>query len=215
MRFSPRFTKYDDSAGKLDENGGSMDKFALLLMDFQNAVCKGMAAAEVEKRGTLKKARAVLEAARKHKVPVIHVRVGFDPKHSVRTSKSKRFEQFDQSGAMRIGSPDTEFCDEVKPIDGEPVVLKGCVNPFIGTALTELLIGRRVGEVYLAGVVTNMVVESALRHAADSGFACNVLEDCCAAVDPSMHDFAIQKIFPVYGAIVSSNDFITRAASQS
>jgi nicotinamidase-related amidase len=79
----------------------------------------------------------------------------------------------------------------------------------------ELLIGRRVGEVYLAGVVTNMVVESALRHAADSGFACNVLEDCCAAADSSMHDFAIQKIFPVYGEIVSSNDFITRAASQS
>jgi biuret amidohydrolase len=192
-----------------------MDKFALLLMDFQNAVCKGMAAAEVDKRGTLKKAQACLEAARKHNIPVIHVHVGFDPKHSLRTSKSKRFEQFAQSGAMRIGTPDTEFCDEVKPIDGEPVVLKGCVNPFIGTALTELLIGRRAGELYLAGVATNMVVESALRHAADSGFACNVLEDCCASFDASMHDFAIQKIFPGYGEIVTSNDFIKRAESHS
>jgi len=192
-----------------------MDKFALVLMDYQNAVCKGMAAAEVEKRGVLVKARACLEAARKNKVPVIHVHVGFDPKHSLRTSKSKRFESFDTSGGMRVGTPDTEFCDEVKPIDGEPVVLKGCVNPFIGTALMELLIGRRAGELYLAGVATNAVVESALRHAADSGFACNVLEDCCASFDASMHDFAIQKIFPGYGEIVSSQEFIKRAQASS
>ena len=135
-------------------------------MDYQNAVCKGMAAAEVEKRGVLQNARKCLEAARKAKVTVIHVRVAIDREHSLRTSRSKRFETFEQSGAMQLGTADTEFCEEVKPIAGEPIVSKGCVNPFIGTALTELLIGRRAGELYLAGVVTNMVVESALRHAA-------------------------------------------------
>lgn len=192
-----------------------MDKFALVLMDYQNAVCKGMAATEVDKRGVLAKAKACLEAARKHNVPVIHVHVGFDPKHSVRTSRTKRFDSFETSGGMRLGSPDTEFCDEVKPIDGEPVIHKGCVNPFIGTALMELLVGRRTGELYLAGVATNMVVESALRHAADSGFACNVLEDCCASFDGSMHDFAIQKIFPAYGEIVASHDFIKKAQANS
>lgn len=182
-------------------------------MDYQNAVCKGMAAAEVDRRGNLKHAQRCLEAAREHQVPVIHVRVGFDPEHSVRTSKSKRFETFDAQGAMRLGSPDTEFCQEVAPIPGEPVVTKGCVNPFIGTALMELLVGRRVGELYLAGVATNMVVESALRHAADSGFSVKVIEDCCASFDSQMHEFAITKIFPVYGEICSSEDFVKAAAA--
>lgn len=180
-------------------------------MDYQNAVCKGMAAAEVERRGVLRNARRCLEAARKAKVPIIHVRVAIDREHSLRTSRSKRFETFEQSGAMQLGTADTEFCDEVTPIAGEPVVNKGCVNPFIGTALTELLIGRRAGELYLAGVATNMVVESALRHAADTGYKVNVIEDCCASFNAEMHDFAIAKIFPVYGEICTSDDFIKRA----
>ena len=188
-----------------------MDRFALLLMDFQNAVCKGMAAAEVERRGVLANARMCLDAARKNKVPVIHVRVGFDPQHSLRTSKSPRFEGFEEKGTMRLGSADTEICTEVQPIAGEPIVTKGCVNPFIGTALTELLIGRRAGELYLAGVATNFVVESALRHAADSGFAVKVIEDCCASFDQEMHDFAVTKIFPAYGVVCTSKDFVTRA----
>lgn len=189
-----------------------VDQFALLLMDYQNAVCKGMAAAEVERRGVLQKAQRCLEAARAHRVPVIHVRVAIDREHSLRTSRSKRFETFEQQGAMRLGTPDTEFCEEVRPLDGEPIVNKGCVSPFIGTALTELLIGRRAGELYLAGVATNMVVESALRHAADSGYKVNVIEDCCASFSQDMHEFAISKIFPAYGELCSSDDFIRRLA---
>ena len=188
-----------------------MIQFALLLMDYQNAVCKGMAAAEVERRGVLSRAAGCLQAARSQNVPVIHVRVGFDPDHSLRTNRSKRFEGFERSGGMKLGSFDTEFCDEVQPIAGEPIVTKGCVNPFIGTALMELLVGRRVGELFLAGVATNAVVESALRHAADSGFATNVIEDCCASFDAEMHDFAIKKIFPAYGNVCSSQDFIAKA----
>jgi nicotinamidase-related amidase len=192
-----------------------VENFALLLMDFQNAIAKGMASAEVENRGVLHNARRCLEAARAKNVPVIHVRVGFDSQHSLRTSRSKRFEGFEQQGAMRLGSPDTEICDEVKPTAGEPVVTKGCVNPFIGTALMELLVGRRAGELYLGGVSTNFVVESALRHAADSGFSVNVIEDCCASADAQMHEFAITKIFPAYGELCSADDFIRRTNNAS
>jgi nicotinamidase-related amidase len=187
-----------------------VNNLVLLMLDYQNAVAKGMAAEQVEKRGVLKNAKACLEAARKANIPVIHVHVGLDAQHSLRTSASKRFKGMEQQGMMRLGTPDTEFCDEVKPISGEPIVTKGCVNPFIGTPLMELLIGRQAGELYLAGVVTNLVVESALRHAVDSGFSCNVIEDCCASGDPAMHEFAITKIFPMYGEVVSSSDFIKR-----
>jgi nicotinamidase-related amidase len=190
-----------------------LEQFALLLMDYQNAVCKGMAAGAVEKRGVLNHAKTCLEAARAHKVPVIHVRVGIDPRHSLRTNRSKRFESFEEKGVMLLGSSDTEFCEEVQPVPGEPIVTKGCVNPFIGTALAELLVGRRVGELFLAGVATNFVVESALRHAADSGYAVKVIEDCCASFDDQMHEFAVTKIFPAFGELCSSQDFVQRAAS--
>jgi len=114
---------------------------------------------------------------------------------------------------MLLGTPDTEFCAEVQPVKGEPVITKGCVNPFIGTALMELLVGRRIGELYLGGVATNMVVESATRHAADSGFAVNVIEDLCASFDLPMHEFAITKTLPVFAELCSADDFITRVTT--
>ena len=74
---------------------------------------------------------------------------------------------------------------------------------------------RRAGELYLAGVSTNFVVESALRHAADSGFSVKVIDDCCASADAQMHEFAITKIFPAYGELCSADDFIRRTNNAS
>ena len=35
-----------------------------------------------------------------------------------------------------------------------------------------------------------------------------VLEDCCASPDPELHRIEIEKILPLFGEIVSSDQFI-------
>lgn len=184
-----------------------MDRFALVVMDLQAGVCARTD--EPNRRGIFPKVRAALAAARDAGVPVIHVRVAFDEHYTLRTSRSPRFDQTEKVRRMQLGTPDVEFVPDAQPLPGEPVVTKGCVDPFIGTALMELLIGRRVGELYFAGVATNYVVESATRHAADTGFRVNVVEDCCASFDQAMHEFSI-KILSGFGTICTADDFVAR-----
>jgi nicotinamidase-related amidase len=43
----------------------------------------------------------------------------------------------------------------------------------------------------LSGVTTQCCVHSTLREAVDRGFYCLVLEDCCAAFEPALHEAAL------------------------
>ena len=100
------------------------------------------------------------------------------------------------------------FVRPESPLPGEPVIRKGCVNPFVGTALQPLLTRLGVSELALGGVVTNHVVESAARFAADSGYAVTVLDDLCASYIEQLHDFAIKNTLPMYARIATASEFL-------
>jgi nicotinamidase-related amidase len=189
---------------------------ALLLMDFEVAICapdgalgsRSGLSAQTAQRGVLERAGRCLEAARKHGVPVVHVRVAFDEAYTRRTNRSARFAGMEQNGLLIEGTPDTEFCAQVTPAPGETVITKGCVNPFIGTNLTERLTALGARRLFLGGVATNFVVESAARHAGDAGYEVTVLEDLCAAYSAEMHEFAITKTLPMFAEISRSEAFL-------
>jgi biuret amidohydrolase len=193
---------------------------ALLAMDFQVAICGpdgklGSASGlsrQTQERGVLPRLAECLRAARAAGVPVLHARVAFDPAYTRRTNRSARFAGMEKNRLLLAGSADAEFVPEAAPVDGEAVADKGCVNPFIGTTLEQRLHVLGVRELYLAGVATNFVVESAARHAGDSGFEVTVLEDLCAAYDKESHDWAITRTLPLFAAIGSSAGFAARVA---
>jgi len=198
-----------------------MGRAALLLMDFQVAICGpdgrlGSASGlskHVEERGVLGRLAGCLRTARGHGVPVLHARVAFDPGYTRRTNRSARFTGMERNRLLLEGSTDADFVAEATPLENEAVVNKGCVNPFIGTNLEQRLVTLGADELYLAGVATNFVVESAARHAGDSGFHVTVLEDLCAAYDQNMHDFAISRTLPLFAAVSSSADFEARISA--
>lgn len=195
-----------------------MEHAALLLMDFQVAICgKGGALGErsgltahTAERGVLDLVSTCLRAARDADLPVLHARVAFDEAYTRRTNRSERFAGMEANRLLIEGSPDADFVAEAAPLAGETVVNKGCVNPFIGTTLEARLRALGVRELYLGGVATNFVVESAARHAGDSGFSVTVLEDLCASYNQEMHDFAIQRTLPLFASIATSPDLLDR-----
>jgi biuret amidohydrolase len=197
-----------------------MGRAALLLMDFQTAICGpdgklGKASGlsqQTRERGILPRVADCLREARDNGVPVLHARVAFDPGYTRRTNRSARFAGMEKNRLLLAGSADAEIVAEAAPAEGEPVVEKGCVNPFIGTTLEQRLRVIGAQELYLAGVATNFVVESAARHAGDSGFEVTVLEDLCAAYDKESHDWAITRTLPLFAAIGSSTEFASRLA---
>jgi len=191
--------------------------FALLSMDFQNAMVEldgriGAAglAAEVARRGTVDVVATALETFRTKGWPVIHVRVAFDPGYTRMTSASPRFASFQANQMMIETSEEAQITPRLAPIEGEPVVDKGCVIPFIGTRLPELLTKRGIRHLVLAGIMTNQVVEGTARVGADSGFQISVIEDGCASITQEMHEFSATKMLPNYGAVGPFTEIVAK-----
>jgi biuret amidohydrolase len=187
---------------------------ALLLLDLQNAMVDpagkigaGGLAKVVKERRVLENVGAALRAARAAGAVVVYVRLGFRADYADALSVAPRIEKLKASGAAVLGTWDTEFPESIAPQSGELVIAKQCVNPFFGTGLLNWLLHRGVRRLALAGVVTNLVVESTARAADDAGFAVTVLEDCCAAPNPDWHRFSIEQILPLFGTVLSSAQF--------
>jgi biuret amidohydrolase len=191
---------------------------ALLLLDLQEGLCRtdgvvggpsGLGAQVVE-RDVLGNAARCLTAARAADVLVIHSRVAFDAAYVIRTNRTGQFAQIEENGLLSADSAEAAICPEVAPAAGEAVLDRGGVNPFIASPMAEILIARRVSRVFIAGVATNFVVESAARHAGDSGFETIVIDDACASYTAEMHGFAIEATLPLWADCVSSGDAIAR-----
>jgi nicotinamidase-related amidase len=193
---------------------------ALLLVDYQVALCEEgehtrlpALAAQVRERDVVAKAATVLEKARAAGVYVVHVRLAFDPTYEVRTNRTARWDSYPAERAMLADSPAAQIVAALAPADGEPVVVKGSVDPFIGTPLEQMLAGNGIRDIAIGGVATNLAVESAVRHAGDSGFRVTVIEDVCASFSPAAHDFSIGTILPMFGAVVSADDYLASIAT--
>ena len=161
---------------------------ALLCLDFENDVVhpdgkvsgKGYAAYNAE-HNTLAKLRVVQDQFRDANVPVVHVRVGFSPSYAEQPKGSPLMGKAHEFGAFDLSGWGAEFLEEVAPQGDELIITKHRVGSFFGTPLELTLKTMGVTEVYLAGVATDMVVESTAREAHDRDFAVNVIADCCIA----------------------------------
>lgn len=192
-----------------------VSRSALLYIDFQVALCEEgeyarlpALAAQVRERDVISKAATVLDAARAAGLYIVHVRLAFEPSYEVRSNRTPRWDAYPTERAMLADSPGAQFVSALTPLETEPVVVKGCVDPFIGTSLTEMLIGNGIRTIAIAGVATNLAVESAVRHAGDSGFDVTVIEDLCASFSPAAHDFSVGTILPMFSKVISGDEYL-------
>jgi len=188
---------------------------ALLVLDMQNELIdpRGKVGAEgfakvVQERRLIGNIRTVLDAMRARKLPVAFVNVGFRADYADAISRSARLARLKKMNAIVIGSWGLEFPEAIAPLDHEIVYTKRAVNPFFNTGLLTWLQRNGVTTLALCGVYTHMVVDSAARYADDAGFTVKVLEDCCASPDPEVHRLECEKILPLFGTVMSSQDFI-------
>lgn len=197
-------------------------KTALLMLDYQVGLCEDgphlkapPLQAQIAERDVLTTAERVLGSARDAGVLVVHVRLAFDPSYRLRTNRLPRFAPYEENRVMLADSPEAQIVKALQPIDGEPVIDKGCVDPFIGTPLRDVLSAEGITEVVLGGVATNLVVESAARHASDSGLQVTIVEDMCASFAPDLHAFAVERVLPLFGSVTTSAELAFGQAATS
>lgn len=76
-----------------------------------------------------------------------------------------------------------EIKDEVKPIEGEPVIKKNVNSAFIGTDLKERLDNQGINKLVIIGLTTNHCVSTTTRMAGNFGFDTLLISDATATFD--------------------------------
>ena len=168
--------------------------------------------------GTLAPTQRTLDAARQHNLLVVHTREGHLPDLSDCPDAKWR-----RSGPPRIGDPGPmgrilvrgepgwEIVPELSPIAGELVIDKPGKGAFYSTALHAELGERGISSLIVAGVTTDVCVQTTVREANDRGYECLVLADCTASYFPEFHQTTLD-MFVAQGGIIgwvgSSADFL-------
>ncbi|MFW9939187.1 MAG: cysteine hydrolase family protein [Candidatus Thorarchaeota archaeon] len=109
-----------------------------------------------------------------------------------------------------IFHPSSDIIDELKPIDQDFVLQKNTSGTFISTRLDTFLKNMDIETVLVSGVVTNFCVYATAREASDYGFQVVIIDDCCAAWSPEIHQATLTSFGLLTGFVLTYEKVIKR-----
>jgi len=175
---------------QLDKNA------ALIVIDLQ----KGIVSVPTARPATeiVERAARLAHAFRERHLPVVLVNVSGLP--SGRTeARPHRFSL----------PPDwTELVLELNQQPGDYLVTKQRVGAFTGTSLDDYLRQHGVTQVVLAGISTSTGVESTGRSGFDLGYNVTFVVDAVTDRDADSHRHSIEKVFPRFGEIATTEQVL-------
>ena len=145
---------------------------------------------------------AVLKAARRMGLPVIHTREGHRPDLSdappakiARGAPSLRIGDPGPMGRILIrGEPGHDIIPELAPHADEIVIDKPGKGAFYATELGDVLQKYGIETLLVCGVTTEVCVNTTVREANDRGYRCIVIGDGCASYFPECHPAGLAMI---------------------
>lgn len=147
-------------------------------------------------------AKAVLEAARRAGMLVIHTREGHRPDLSDappakvdRGSPTTRIGAPGPMGRILIrGEPGQDIIPELYPIAGEVVIDKPGKGAFFATDLGLVLANKGIDTLLVCGVTTEVCVHTTIREGNDRGYRCVAIGDACGSYFPEFHEVALRMV---------------------
>jgi nicotinamidase-related amidase len=178
---------------------------ALLVMDYQNSIVSMIDDAEA----LIARVAEVIERVRAAGGHVAYVRVGFTDEDiaAMPDSSGMRAAIGARSAELTAEAPATQIHDALAPRDGDIVVRKTRVGPFVTTDLDAQLRARGVHTLALTGISTSGVVLSTVPDAYDRDYRLIVLSDLVADFDPEVHRVLLEHVFPKRAQVITSQEF--------
>jgi nicotinamidase-related amidase len=159
-------------------------KPALVVIDLQKGIV-GMPTAH-PMAGVIQNSVALVEAFRRHRLPVVLVNVDGVP--------AGRAERSFSIGQMPAGW--TDLIGELNRQASDHVVTKQTRGAFTNTGLEQHLRQAGVTQVVIVGVATSSGVESTARQAHELGFHVVAVTDAMTDTDADVHHNSVTRIFP-------------------
>jgi ureidoacrylate peracid hydrolase len=210
-------------------------KTAVLVVDMQNDFgAKGglfdHAGADISMiQAVVAPTARVLESARRVGIPIIYLKMGFQPDLSDLGSP-------DSPNRLRhllfgVGKPaygpdgsqgrflirdtwNTDILPELRPEAADVVLYKHRFSGFYETELNTVLKQRGLKSLIVTGCTTSVCVESTVRDAMFRDYSCVVLSDCTAErigsdLPRTNHEATLLTIQELFGWVSTSNDFLS------
>ena len=153
-------------------------------------------------RSAIAPCKAVLEAARKKNLFVLHTREGHAPDMNdcppSKRARGKLATAIGDLGPMgRIlvrGEAGHDIIPELYPIAGESIIDKPGKGAFFATDLELKLRNRGITTLIVCGVTTEVCVNTTVREANDRGFECLVVADATGSYFPEFQRVGLEMI---------------------
>ncbi|HUY06951.1 MAG TPA: cysteine hydrolase [Acidimicrobiales bacterium] len=182
---------------------------ALVVVDVQNDFCRASGSSSEQDAAmemmSIQLERLISEA-RSVEIPVIFIQTlhDLDSDSLAWRWRHGSLESYEQE-LCKPGTEGAEFF-RVGPKDGDFVVVKHRYDAFIGTELDSILksLGRQAA--IMTGVMTDVCVETTLRHAMCLDYLATVVSDCCGSVSLERHEAALQRIAKSFGVVANSSE---------
>jgi nicotinamidase-related amidase len=93
-----------------------------------------------------------------------------------------------------LGEPGNQIIPELAPQPGEPVIAKPGKGAFYNTHLEFLLKTHQITHLIVAGVTTEVCVQTTLREANDRGYDCLLVEDATESYFPEFKQATLDMV---------------------
>ncbi len=93
-----------------------------------------------------------------------------------------------------LGEPGNQIIPELAPQPGEPVIAKPGKGAFYNTNLEFLLKTHQITHLIVAGVTTEVCVQTTLREANDRGYDCLLVEDATESYFPEFKQATLDMV---------------------
>ena len=135
----------------------------------------------------------LISAFRAARLPIIHTKEGHKPDLSdcppAKRLRGKPGLRIGDEGPMGriliLGEPGNDFIPELMPAPGELVLPKPGKGAFCGTDLDAALRARQIQRLVIAGVTTEVCVQTTMREANDRGYNCLLVTDATESYFPA------------------------------
>ena len=202
-------------------------KAAVVVVDMQNAFAtKGgmLDIAGVDISGAAQVVRlikGIVDAGRRAGIPIVYLQMGYKPDQS--NGGGVDSPNYYKELAMHLmncrpelkgkllteGTWDFEIVEELKPQPQDIVVVKTRYNGFQGTTLDSLLRMRGIRYLFLAGIATNVCVESTLRHAYFLDYWPLLITDATMQAGPgALQEATLFNVESFFGWTLPSQEFL-------
>lgn len=199
------------------------EKTALLVVDVQNDFCHpdgyhGKRGAYLDQiKEMVPRLEKFIDAARSAGVHVIFIQTHHSSWTNSESWMARRLRHGIAAGGGDSCTPGSWGADfyVVKPTENDVISIKHRYSAFIDTNLDLILRSRKIENVIITGVNTNVCVDSTARHAYMLDYFVTTVEDCCATTSPlEDHEAALRLLKGRFSYIATSEEVMNTWAGK-